>query len=175
MQNHISQTPEYRPCVITEQVFGKAFSDEVPRKQQRHHKALFHFWEERHQYYSNAYGNGIYAQPQHIIQTMAIVEYDDGTVHEVLPEEIRFLDDKIKEYDFKTDADKEKQKVKEFKLFGEELMEQEFTEPCMNCFSSVTYKRKETRPSPSVTGRNYLICPNCGKEMLVNYCNIKLC
>lgn len=62
-----------------------------------------------------------------------------------------------------------------FKLFGEDLMEQEFTEPCMHCFASVTYKRKETSPSPSVTGRCSLKCPNCGKEMFVNYCNAKLC
>ena len=62
-----------------------------------------------------------------------------------------------------------------FKLFGEDLMEQEFTEPCMHCFASVTYKRKETGPSPSVTGRYSLKCPNCGKEMFVNYCNAKLC
>lgn len=62
-----------------------------------------------------------------------------------------------------------------FKLFGEDLMEEEFTEPCTNCFASVTYKRGETRPSPNVTGKCSLICPNCGKEMIVSYRNIKLC
>lgn len=57
----------------------------------------------------------------------------------------------------------------------EEIMEQEFTEPCMNCFASVTYKRKETKPSVEHIGKCSIICPNCGKEMIVNYSSSKLC
>ena len=52
---------------------------------------------------------------------------------------------------------------------------EEFTEPCMNCFASVTYKRNEPRPSTSVTGRYSIICPCCGKEMIVSGKNITLC
>lgn len=52
---------------------------------------------------------------------------------------------------------------------------EEFTEPCMNCFASVTYKRSEPRQSVGVTGRDAIICPRCGKEMIVNYHNITLC
>lgn len=51
----------------------------------------------------------------------------------------------------------------------------EFTEPCMNCFASVTYKRNEPKQSINVTGRDSIICPCCGKEMFVNYCNSILC
>lgn len=51
----------------------------------------------------------------------------------------------------------------------------EFTEPCMNCFASITYKGDEPTPSTTVTGRDSIICPCCGKEMNVSYCNIMLC
>lgn len=52
---------------------------------------------------------------------------------------------------------------------------EEFTEPCMNCFASVTYKRNEPEKSMNATGRNSIICPCFGKEMFVNYCNSALC
>lgn len=54
-------------------------------------------------------------------------------------------------------------------------MPEEFTEPCMNCFASVTYKRNEPRQSENVIGAASIICPCCGKEMLINYQNIALC
>lgn len=99
----MNQTPEYRPCVITESREGGRNEDgEFIRDDKRFRKALFHFWSEHHQYYGNSGGYGVYMQPSHIIKTMAIVEYEDGTVHEVLPQEIRFIDGKVKEYDFKT-------------------------------------------------------------------------
>lgn len=52
---------------------------------------------------------------------------------------------------------------------------EEFTEPCMNCFASVTYKRNEPRQSMNMAGRYSIVCPCCGKEMIVNYCNATLC
>lgn len=53
-------------------------------------------------------------------------------------------------------------------------MPEEFREPCMNCFASVTYKRNETRQSKNVIGHSSIVCPCCGKEMFVNYCNSTL-
>lgn len=38
------------------------------------------------------------------------------------------------------------------KYQGYQVLE-EFTEPCMNCFASVTYKRNEPRQSKNVIGR----------------------
>lgn len=54
-------------------------------------------------------------------------------------------------------------------------MPEEFTEPCMNCFASVAYKRNEPRQSKNVIGHSSIVCPYCGKEMFVNYCNSILC
>lgn len=104
MQNQSQQYPEYRPCVVTESIPCEHDADGyLHRQSERYHKALFHFWTERHQYYNNTCGYGLYAQPSHVIQVTAIVEYEDGTVHEVLPQEIRFMDGKVKEHDFKSD------------------------------------------------------------------------
>lgn len=51
---------------------------------------------------------------------------------------------------------------------------QKYTEPCMQCFASVTYTKDETKFSPTATGKYSIICPNCGKEMIVNFQNIRL-
>lgn len=50
-----------------------------------------------------------------------------------------------------------------------------YTEPCMNCFASVTYQAKEAVPDPRLTGRKCIICPNCGKLMSVTFSNSCLC
>lgn len=94
--------PEYRPCVITKSCNGTRSLDNESNcnHRKRYQKALFHFWTEHHQYYNNVNGYGAYIQPSHIIQPVAIVEYEDGTVHEVLPREIRFMDGKMREYCF---------------------------------------------------------------------------
>lgn len=52
---------------------------------------------------------------------------------------------------------------------------QEFTEPCMSCFASVTYQRKEAQNDPRVTGGKCIACPSCGKMMRVNFVNTRLC
>lgn len=62
-----------------------------------------------------------------------------------------------------------------FKKYQRQELLQEFTEPCMNCFASVTYNKNEVQMSNSVAGRKSIICPNCGEEMFVNFCNILLC
>ena len=52
---------------------------------------------------------------------------------------------------------------------------QTFTEPCMSCFASVTYNRKEAQDDPRVTGGKCIVCPSCGRLMRVNFANISLC
>lgn len=79
---------EYRTCIATECVNTKAPSENMNRlidiKQEIvEHKALFHCWSEK-SWIASALGLQS--------QTVAIVEYEDGTVHEHLPQEIRFTD-----------------------------------------------------------------------------------
>lgn len=76
------KTIDYRTCLVK----GK--------------KALFHKWNE----FSNVVAPGIAvgsAPGGQIKYTLGLVEYEDGTVEEVLPHSIKFIDNKIKEYAFK--------------------------------------------------------------------------
>lgn len=98
MQNQI---PQFRPCIVTERYIRARNSDgEIIGESEKKFKALFHFWTEHH-YFNNNMCAGTYIQPSHTVQTVAIAEYEDGSVHEVLPQDIRFVDGKVKEYDFK--------------------------------------------------------------------------
>lgn len=92
MQNQESQ---FRPCIITERyIQARNVDGELCGQSEKQFKALFHFWHERHKYYNNC-GYGSYAQPSHMTEVVAIVEYEDGSVHEVPPEYIRFTDRKV--------------------------------------------------------------------------------
>lgn len=77
----IIRTSELRPCFVK----GK--------------KALFHCWEPKMQVVGESMLRGGHSAGQ-LAVTVGIVEYDDGTVHECYPYEIRFCDDKVKEYYF---------------------------------------------------------------------------
>lgn len=55
------------------------------------------------------------------------------------------------------------------------LINKIFTEPCMNCYKHIQYCKAEAFDSKEVTGGKAIICPNCGNEMLVRFCNIHLC
>lgn len=73
---------ELRPCIIN----GK--------------KALFHRWTE----FNKVVAGGITPidpPPGQIKYTLGLIEYEDGQVEEVAPHKIKFIDNKIKEYDFK--------------------------------------------------------------------------
>lgn len=49
----------------------------------------------------------------------------------------------------------------------------EWTEPCMNCFASVTYTLEDTyKPC---FDKIYIKCPCCGKQMEVHFQNTQLC
>ena len=82
-----------RPCITT--VFEKVknedggFSARLTRK-----KGLFHCWSQKSFYSQDEYGGG------NTSATFAIVEYEDGTIHEVEPMQIRFVDNAMSEYAF---------------------------------------------------------------------------
>lgn len=81
LNNEIIIKSELRPCFV------------------KNKKALFHKWNE----FSKPVPGGITTidpPPGQITYTLGMVEYEDGTVEEVAPHHIRFIDNKIKEYAF---------------------------------------------------------------------------
>lgn len=72
-----------RPCIVN--------------KNNEEKKALFHMWEAK----SVAADLYIGGRPDgQISMVLGLVEYEDGTVDEVEPRQIRFVDKKIKDYVF---------------------------------------------------------------------------
>ena len=80
-----------RPCIIR-----------IPdkKKQFKEMKALFHCWDSRSEVIGESYLRGGHPAGQ-ISATFAIVEYSDGTIHEVEPTQIRFVDNLMSEYVFR--------------------------------------------------------------------------
>lgn len=72
---------EYRPCIVG----GK--------------KALFHRWTDKAQVVGESALRGGHSAGQ-LWVVVGIVEYEDGTIREVYPYEIRFVDHKLQEYCF---------------------------------------------------------------------------
>ena len=81
---------ELRPCIVR-----------IPdkKKQFKEMKALFHCWDFRSEVIGESYLRGGHPAGQ-ISATFAIVEYSDGTIHEVEPTQIRFVDNAMSEYVF---------------------------------------------------------------------------
>ena len=79
---------EFRPCIVR-----------IPdkKKQFKEMKALFHCWDFRSEVIGESYLRGGHPAGQ-ISATFAIVEYSDGTIHEVEPTQIQFLDNLMSEY-----------------------------------------------------------------------------
>lgn len=83
--NYITITmSEYRPCIVG----GK--------------KALFHKWNEYAEIQAPGFAIGSSPGGQ-LKSTFGMVEFEDGTVGEVNPCKIRFIDRKIKDYCFDTE------------------------------------------------------------------------
>lgn len=82
---------EYRPCM-------------VKTEEEREAKALFHRWGTKRLPYdeisTSVSGFFIKKFEGFVEETFAIVEYEDGTVHEVEPQYIRFVDNAMSEYVF---------------------------------------------------------------------------
>lgn len=83
---------EYRPCVVKVQT-GKRMKIGRERVYEEH-SALFHCWSERYWTTDALFTNEVPRQHAH---TVGIVEYEDGSIHEHDPLEIRFLDGRAKE------------------------------------------------------------------------------
>ena len=62
-------------------------------------KALFHRWADRAQTVGESILRGGHGAGQ-LWQVVGIVEYEDGTVREEYPNDIKFVDEKMREYCF---------------------------------------------------------------------------
>lgn len=91
---------ELRPCIVripeeTERQrhieFGKSVVETKVIRPAEEHKGYFHRWSERYWTVGESPMVGGHSAGQ-MSATVGIVEYEDGTVHEVLPEQIQFTD-----------------------------------------------------------------------------------
>lgn len=97
---------EYRPCMvhIPAKVKHKRNTstnsgEYIIESPEREIKALFHCWDFRSELCDASPMIGGHPGGQ-VSGTFAIVEYEDGTVHEVEPTQIRFVDNAMSEYEF---------------------------------------------------------------------------
>ena len=97
---------DYRPCMvhISAKVKHKRNTSTNPgeyiiESPECEIKALFHCWDDRSELYDASPMIGGHPAGQ-ISSTFAIVEYEDGTIHEVEPMQIRFVDNAMSEYVF---------------------------------------------------------------------------
>lgn len=97
---------DYRPCMarIPAKVKYRKNTSTVPgeyiiESPECEIKALFHCWNHRSELYGASPMIGGHPGGQ-VSGTFAIVEYEDGTVREVEPENIRFVDNMMNEYAF---------------------------------------------------------------------------
>lgn len=95
---------EYRPCIVHIPEERKCFYANRKReyrvkKHSEDVKALFHCWNHRSELYDASLIIGGHPGGK-VSGTFAIVEYEDGTIHEVEPTQIRFVDNAMREYAF---------------------------------------------------------------------------
>ena len=97
---------DYRPCMvhISAKVKHKRNTSTNPgeyiiESPECEIKALFHCWDYRSELYDASPMIGGHPGGQ-VSGTFAIVEYEDGTIHEVEPTQIRFVDNAMSEYVF---------------------------------------------------------------------------
>lgn len=86
--------PEYRTCIVTETVYPPYGEQGIIERKE--HKALFHGWIKRIQphYEMKSAGMGDFILKNYIGNDeilIAVVEYEDGTIHEHFAHEIRFV------------------------------------------------------------------------------------
>ena len=99
---------EYRPCIVklweeTFDTYGNKII--IHSREGETCKALFHCWNHRSELYDASPMIGGHPVGQ-VSGTFAIVEYEDGTIHEVEPTQIRFVDNAMSEYVFPYDKGK---------------------------------------------------------------------
>lgn len=91
--------PEYRPCIVTETIYP--MPEMIKHKE---HNALFHQWMRRTKplYDESPFGDGGLIVRKYIGNDeylIAIVEYEDGSIHEHLPHEIQFTDGMVENFE----------------------------------------------------------------------------
>ena len=93
---------DLRPCIIhipeKEESYRTVYGERRRRvvQEAEEHIGYFHKWSDRFWVVVESPMVGRHAAGQ-ISQTVGIVEYEDGTVHEHLPNEIQFTDRRIKQ------------------------------------------------------------------------------
>ena len=95
---------DYRPCIVHIPVVTRKRRQDLsvyrevvePEKDVR---ALFHCWSHRSEIVGESYLRGGHSAGQ-VFSAFAIVEVEDGTVHEIEPCNIRFVDNLTMEYSF---------------------------------------------------------------------------
>ena len=95
---------DYRPCIVHIPERREYFYENHKRKYRvkkssEDIKALFHCWNYRSELYDASPMIGGHSGGR-VSGTFAIVEYEDGTIHEVEPTQIRFVDNAMSEYAF---------------------------------------------------------------------------
>ena len=95
---------ELRPCIVHIPEKREYFRENRERKYRikktaENIKALFHCWNYRSELVGDSPMIGGHPGGQ-VSGTFAIVEYEDGTIHEVEPTQIRFVDNAMSEYAF---------------------------------------------------------------------------
>lgn len=95
---------DYRPCIVhipavtrNRRQDRNAYREVV--EPEKDVKALFHCWSHRSEVVGESYLRGGHPAGQ-VSSTFAIVEFEDGTVHECEPWNVRFIDNLTEEYDF---------------------------------------------------------------------------
>ena len=95
---------ELRPCIVHVPEKREYFRENRERKyrikkSEEDIKALFHCWGYRSELVDASPMIGGHSGGR-VSGTFAIVEYEDGTIHEVEPTQIRFVDNAMSEYAF---------------------------------------------------------------------------
>ena len=96
---------ELRPCIVHIPAVKNGFRFEKDKiknnvvREEKHVKALFHCWSYRSELVGESPCYGGHPAGQ-ISKTFALVEYEDGKIHEVEPTQIRFVDNAMSEYMF---------------------------------------------------------------------------
>ncbi len=100
---------DYRPCIVhipavtqnLKNMNGKVTTKIIKEKQE--FKGLFHCWSHRSELVGESPLRDGHPGGQ-ISATFGLVEYEDGTMHEIEPQNIRFVDGIMKEYGFCEDG-----------------------------------------------------------------------
>lgn len=100
---------DYRPCIVRIPEERKYFYENHKRKYRVKNsaqdvKALFHCWSYRSELVGESLLRGGHPGGQ-VSATFGLVEYEDGTIHEVESQNIRFVDGRINEYGFWEEED----------------------------------------------------------------------